>query len=191
MAVLVPMISFLDATVQFAGEYSEAERIHAAKAMLQKVIAAANGFRVVVVAPEDAEDVRLCALVNGAKFLSEPAGGGLNAAVRAGVDELTNLEYERVAVVHGKLPNVEDLSWLAADNDIVIVPDHTGNDTNAIALPTDIAFTFSYGNDSFQKHCIEARRHGFEPRIVIDAGVAFDASSSDDLPQVTNTLATA
>lgn len=179
------MTTFLQATVNFADTHSELERLHAAKTMLQTVILAANGLRVVVVAPDHADDVRRCALVNGAKFLPEPQQGGLNAAVRFGVSELRNLGYDRVAVVHGKLPNVRDISWLASHDDgIVVVPDHTGTRTNAIAIPTAIEFEFAYGESSFQKHCNEARRHGVEPIIVLDTDVATNISNNEDLEQV-------
>ncbi len=155
-----------------------------ARNLLQRVIAAAHGLRVVVVAPSDAEDVKRCALVNGARFLAEPdENSGLNSAVAYGVEQLVELGYDRVAIVNGDLPNVTDISWLATTDGVVVVPDHTGVGTNALAIPSRSGFHFHYGNDSFAKHCDEARRIGIEPSIVMDPEVVVDIDHPEDMEQ--------
>jgi len=139
-----------------------------ARSMARTVLGAAQGLRVAIVSPATASDVRRFALINGARFFAEPEGGGLDGAIAYGVNQLSNLGYDRVAVVHSDLPRARDLRWMAEKDGIVIVPDRTGLGTNAIGVPADCGFRFSYGAGSFERHCAEARRLGFEPTIVID-----------------------
>lgn len=137
--------------------------------MLRNVIRAAVGLRVVLIAPTSAEDVRRFALVNGARFLAEPVGSsGLDAAVTSGVGQLTELGYDRVLIVHSDLPRANDVSWLADTDGIIIVPDRSGLGTNALSLPTGLDFCFSYGPGSAERHIAEARRLGFDPKVVVD-----------------------
>lgn len=150
-----------------------------ARSMLSTVVTAAQGLRVALVGPHDAQDLRRFALIHGARFLAEPPGTDLNGAVHSAVAQLSALSYERVLVVHSDLPLATDLSWLGEAQGIVIVPDRTGRGTNAIALPADCGFRFSYGPGSFERHVEEARRVGYEPAVVVDV----DGLSADvDLP---------
>jgi 2-phospho-L-lactate/phosphoenolpyruvate guanylyltransferase len=158
------------------------EREELARSMLKTVVQAASGLRVVIVAPETAGDVRRFALINGMRFLPEPEGGGLNGAVAFGFHKLTELGYERVAIVHSDLPKARDITWLAEGDDIVIVPDRSGKGTNAMALPAEVPFGFAFGPNSFDAHCIEARRLGHEPRVVFDLdGLSIDIDEPEDM----------
>ena len=156
-----------------------------ARSMLRTVLHAANGLRVAIVSPAGAGDVRRFALINGARFLAEPDGGGLNGAVSSGFAQLGELGYERIAIVHSDLPNAVDITWLADSNGIIIVPDRTGMGTNAISIPADVEFKFSYGPGSFERHVAESKRLGFEPTIVVDPdGLSLDVDEPEDIPKV-------
>ncbi len=150
--------------------------------MLRNVIAAALGLRVAIVAPENADDVRRFALINGARFLAEPEeGGGLNSAARSGMSQLAGRGYDRVIVIHSDLPHIRDITWLADSDDVIIVPDRTGQGTNAISLPADCDFHFSFGPGSFDRHLGEGRRLGFDPKVVVDPdGVSADIDEPED-----------
>lgn len=150
--------------------------------MLRNVLAAANGLRVAIVAPSSAEDVRRFALINGARFLTEPEGSGLNGAVTYGVAQLAQAGYQRVLVVHSDIPGVRDFGWLADTDGIIVVPDRTGKGTNAISIPTDCEFSFSYGLGSLERHCDEARRLGFDPKMIVDPeGLSADVDEPEDM----------
>lgn len=180
--MLVPVKPFGLAKSRLAPVYSPSERESLARSMLRTVINAAQNLRVALVATSTAEDVRRFALINGARFLNEPAGAGLNTAVDSGVNQLAALGYHRVAVVHSDLPFARDLTWLADTEGIIIVPDRTGKGTNAVSVPSDVGFRFSYGPGSFERHCDEARRLGFEPIVVIDPdGLSMDIDEPEDL----------
>ena len=158
--------------------------------MLRNVVAAAQGLRVAIVSAESADDVRRFALINGARFLAEPANGGLDYAVRSGVAQLASRGYDRVVVVASDLPYVEDITWLADTDDVIVVPDRAGDGTNAISIPADCDFHFSFGAGSFDRHIAEAKRLGFDPKIIVDPeGVSADIDEPEDalrLPLVAN-----
>jgi 2-phospho-L-lactate guanylyltransferase len=153
--------------------------------MLRTVVEAAQNLRVALVSSATAEDVRRFALINGARFLPEPEGGDLDSAVTSGVNQLGALGYQRVAIVHADLPLARDITWLADTDGIIVVPDRTGKGTNAVSVPSDIGFRFSYGPGSFERHCEEARRLGFEPIVVLDPdGLSMDVDEPSDLDRV-------
>lgn len=180
-AVLVPMKPFGLAKTRLAPTCTPSQRESLARSMARNVLASVQGLRVAIVAPSSAADVRRFALINGARFLAEPEDAGLNGAVASGVGQLGNLGYERVIVIHSDLPYVRDIRWLADTDGIILVPDRTGNGTNAVSIPAECGFRFSFGPDSFERHCEEARRLGFEPTIVIDPeGVSADVDDPED-----------
>jgi 2-phospho-L-lactate guanylyltransferase len=153
--------------------------------MLRSVVEAAQNLRVALVSASTAEDVRRFALIHGARFLPEPDGAGLDAAVTSGVNQLGALGYQRVAIVHADLPLARDITWLADTDGVIVVPDRTGQGTNAISVPSDIGFRFSYGPGSFERHCDEARRLGYEPIVVLDPdGLSLDVDEPADLDRV-------
>jgi 2-phospho-L-lactate guanylyltransferase len=155
--------------------------------MLRTVIEAAQNLRVALVSTASAEDVRRFALINGARFLPEPEGADLDSAVVSGVNQLGALGYQRVAVVAADLPLARDITWLAETDGIIVVPDRTGKGTNAVSVPADIGFRFSYGPGSFERHCDEARRLGYEPTVVLDPdGLSMDIDEPGDLERINN-----
>jgi 2-phospho-L-lactate/phosphoenolpyruvate guanylyltransferase len=181
VAVLVPMKPFGLAKTRLAPAFSDSERENLARSMLQQVVSAAQGLRVAIVAPETAVDVRRFALINGARFLAEPSPGGLDVAVHSGKNQLAARGYDRIIVVHSDLPLVKDITWLADTDDVIIVPDRSGKGTNAISIPSDCDFRFSFGPGSFERHEAEARRLGFDPKTVVDVeGVSADVDEPED-----------
>jgi 2-phospho-L-lactate/phosphoenolpyruvate guanylyltransferase len=191
-AVLIPVKPFALAKSRLSTIMSPAERESIARSMLRNVLAASHGIRVAIVAPPEAEDVRRVALVNGARFLPEPAEGGLNQAVQSGVEQLTESGYTRVIVVHSDLPRARDIAWLAETDGVILVPDRTGRGTNAISVPTDAGFEFSYGPGSLDRHATEAQRVGFDPKIVFDPnGLSIDVDEPHDVAAIPDLLAKA
>lgn len=137
------------------------------------MIHAAQGQRVAVTGPPDADDVRRLALVHGARFLPSTAGepssdGWASRAAGQGVAALADLGYDRVAVLRVLTTAAKDLSWLHDHQGITIVADQTGGGTSAISLPAACGFTFAFGPGSLHRHADGARSLGFEPHMVID-----------------------
>src|SRR4051812_6548926 len=103
-AVLVPVKPFGLAKSRLSSVYTPSQRETLSRSMLRTVVSAAQNLRVALISPATAEDVRRFALINGARFLAEPAAGGLDGAVTSGVNQLAALGYDRVAIVHADLP---------------------------------------------------------------------------------------
>lgn len=164
---------------------NEAERQDLAKSMLRNVLAAAQGMRVAIVAPPEANDVRRFALINGARFLPETGEAGLDFAAADGISQLAELGYDRVIVVHSDLPLVRDLTWLAETDGVIIVPDRSGQGTNAISVPASAGFRFAFGPGSCERHQAESRRLGFEPEVVVDLdGISADVDEPEDISRL-------
>jgi 2-phospho-L-lactate guanylyltransferase len=178
VAVLVPVKSFAEAKRRLAPALPAAERAVLARRMAAHVLACARPLPAAVVCDDAA--VADWARREGALVVWEP-GRGLNGAVQAGVERLAGAGARRVVVAHGDLPLAGPLAWAARFPGVTIVPDRHDDGTNVIAVPTDAAFTFSYGPGSFQRHGAEARRLGLPLRVVREPGLGHDVDVPADL----------
>ena len=180
-AVLVPVKAFDQAKVRLAPAMSAPERAALAQEMATRVVASAAGLAVAVVC-DDAQ-VAAWARRLGALVIWEP-GRGLNGAVQEGVARLAAAGAGLVVVAAGDLPLATDLRWVTRFPGVTIVPDRRRDGTNVIAVPTSVAFTFSYGPGSFARHLDEARRTGLPIRVVHSSPLAWDVDVPDDLAAV-------
>ncbi len=158
-----------------------AERVELARAMADRVLAAARPLPVAVVC--DDNDVADWARRRGALVVWEP-GRGLNGAVEAGVDRLREAGVVQVTVSHADLPRASGLAGVGEADSITLVPDRYGNGTNVIALPADAGFQFSYGPGSFARHRIEAGRLGLPLRVLDLPDLAWDVDEPGDVVPV-------
>jgi 2-phospho-L-lactate guanylyltransferase len=176
---LVPVKGFAAAKRRLATALAPKERADLAQAMAEHVLLAAAPLVTAVVC--DDPDVARWATQHGALLLEEP-GLGLNGAVTAGVDALAAAGAEEVLVVHADLPLASGLSSFAGLGGISLVPDRREDGTNVACVPAKAGFRFSYGPGSFRRHCAEAERLGFVPRIVREPLLAWDVDVPSDLP---------
>lgn len=179
-AVLIPVKAFVGAKARLAPALAPTERAELARSMATVVVRAAAPFDVWVVC--DDREVATWATQCGANVLWKP-GRGLNGAVAEGVTDLVHLDVPRVIVVHADLPHALRLGHLAEHDGIVLVPDRRDDGTNAIALPTDCGFEFSYGPGSFSRHVDEAHRRVDTVHIERDERLAWDIDLPADLEQ--------
>jgi 2-phospho-L-lactate/phosphoenolpyruvate guanylyltransferase len=177
-AALVPVKAFQRAKMRLSPVLGPEARAALAREMAEHVLKAAAPLPVVVVC--DDEEVADWATDRGARALREP-GLGLNGAVNAAVAELSEEGYERLVVVHSDLPRASQLEWLAEVDGIALVPDRREDGTNAISLPADCGFHFSYGPASFSRHQDEARRTGLSWTVIHDAQLAWDVDFPSDI----------
>jgi 2-phospho-L-lactate/phosphoenolpyruvate guanylyltransferase len=177
-AVLVPIKAFADAKRRLGGALSDQEREQLVRAMAARVLAAAAPLPVAVVC--DDAVVASWARERGALVVWEP-GRGLNGAVEAGVDHLSQMGVRRVVVAHGDLPRATGLADLGPFDGITLVPDRHGDGTNVIELPTGCGFHFSYGPGSFDRHRAESLRVGQDLRVLHVPDLAHDVDWPDDL----------
>jgi 2-phospho-L-lactate guanylyltransferase len=172
--------SFRRAKVRLAAVLDAGERAALARAMAERVIAAAAPLPVWCVCDDD--EVRDWALGAGASVEWTP-GLGLNGAVQEATQRRAADGTGRVVVAHGDLPFAAGLAELApvAHDAMLIVPDRRGTGSNVVSVPTDAGFRFAYGEGSFERHLAEAARCGLEVHIVRAEHLGWDVDEPDDL----------
>ncbi len=175
--MVVPIRSFRAGKGRLAGVLSDGERAALARTLAQRVLDAAAPLPVYVVTNDD--DVIAFASENDAKVVADP--GSLDAAADAGRAAVAADGFGRVIVAHADLKSPEPFAWVADFDGVTIVPDRHGNGSNVLALPTDVAFSFAYGDGSRLRHETEAITRGLRLRIVHDASLAWDVDEPSDL----------
>jgi 2-phospho-L-lactate guanylyltransferase len=178
VAVLLPVKAFGEAKRRLAPALDPVARAALAQAMATLVLASAAPLPVAVVC-DDAE-VAAWARGAGALVVWEPERG-LNRAVEAGVARLGAAGARRVIVAHGDLPLALHLGWVGRFLGVTLVPDRHDNGTNALCVPSDAGFAFSYGPGSFARHTAEAHRLGLPLRVVREPSLAHDVDLPADL----------
>jgi 2-phospho-L-lactate/phosphoenolpyruvate guanylyltransferase len=176
--VVVPVKAFTQAKVRLASALAPDERAALARHMAEIVLLAADPLPVTVVCDDD--DVRAWAERSGARVVWCP-GRGLNGAVSDGVSALLADGVATAIVAHADLPLATRLDWLAGFPGVTVVPDRRFDGTNALAVPADAGFRFSYGPGSFGRHRAEAARLGLAARIVQDPHLGWDVDLPADL----------
>ncbi len=177
-AVLVPVKAFAQAKLRLAPAFDPSTRAELARAMAARVLRAAHPLPVSVVCDDD--EVRAWSERQGAEAIWTP-GLGLNGAVEAGVAHLARRGVAHAIVAHADLPLAADLTWLASDGDVTLVPDRHRDGTNVLSVPTDVGFRFAYGAGSFANHRAEAARLGLTARLVPDEALGWDVDLPTDL----------
>lgn len=182
VAVAVPLRGFAGAKSRLAPALSPVERESAARQWATTVMDAAFPHAAFVVT--DDPDVDRWARGRGAGVIVPPEPG-LDAAAAAAFAHLAALDFDAVVIAHGDLPLAESFTAvLPRHSEIVVVPDRRRDGTNVIALPTDIAFEFSYGPGSFGRHLRRAAASGRAVRTVDDSPLAFDVDDPVDLDEL-------
>lgn len=176
-AVLVPIKSFQNAKRRLADEFGSAERADLARRMAETVIAAAHPFPVFVACDDD--EVADWVTARGAEVLWTP-GLGLNGALEHGVDVIAGKGVDHVVISHGDLPLARSYVHLCEPDVVTLVPDHRFDGTNVQARPAT-RFTARYGPGSFRAHLAASLDDGLAVRIVVDADLAVDVDTVDEL----------
>jgi 2-phospho-L-lactate guanylyltransferase len=178
--VLVPVKAFSRAKHRLSGVLGAPEREALARSMAARVLAAAAPLRTWVVC--DDPEVARWARQRGADVAWTP-GHDLNGAVQAAWARRCEEGARRAVVLHADLPLAESLGPLlvAADDEVVIVPDRHGTGTNALSVPAGRGFTFRFGPESFAAHLEEAARCGLRARPERDAALGWDVDEPGDL----------
>jgi len=180
-AVLVPVKAFADAKARLSGVLDASMRARLARWMAERVLAAAGDLDRYVVCDDD--DVAEWAQRCGATVLWQP-GVGLNAAVDAAIVDVAERGTTHVVVAHGDLPRATDLARFATPATITLVPDHRGDGTNVLSMPTSIAttsFSVSYGPASFERHVQAAMATGAMVQVRRDPLLALDVDTPAEL----------
>lgn len=177
-AVLLPVKAFHQAKLRLAPALDDDDRAALARSMATTVVRAAGLLPVFVVCDDEA--VAAWARQVGATVVWRP-GLGLNGAVTDGVATLASDGIDRVIVAHADLPHAVDLTWLADDDGVTLVPDRRDDGTNVASVPAAAGFRFSYGPGSFARHLAEVDRLDLPLRVAREPRLAWDVDLPDDL----------
>jgi 2-phospho-L-lactate guanylyltransferase len=90
-----------------------------------------------------------------------------------------------VVVAHGDLAHPSGLGSAEFGEGVTIVPDRHGDGTNVLAVPTDGAFDYAYGQGSAARHAQEAARRGWSVTWWRDSPWGLDVDTPDDLDAAT------
>ena len=181
--VVIPLRSFTHGKARLAVALDDDARLLLARAMADRVLAAAAPRATVVVS--SAPEVVAWAAAHGVATIDDP--GSLDRSADAGRAWVREHGLSRVVVAHADLPFAATFDEVAGDGDArlaVIVPDHRDDGTPVLAVPVDVRFHFSYGPGSCKQHVAEARRCGLDVRIARIANLGFDVDVPADLEQL-------
>ena len=189
--LVVPVRSLRDGKSRLASALDPAQRSALVEWLLVHTLEQAAEFpglkRTLVVSP--CEEARARASACGARVLEEPAPGGLNQALQHAQRALSDLDAARMLMVACDLPllRAEDLRLLAdasSTGTVALAPDRGRQGTNGVCLDTRVAFDFSFGPNSFERHLERVQQLGMRSTIVDTAALAFDVDTPGDLSKL-------
>jgi 2-phospho-L-lactate/phosphoenolpyruvate guanylyltransferase len=184
--IIVPHRGLAVAKTRLAQVLDDADRAALALRLLERVLGVAHDAcsDVVVITPSAALDQ----VVTGAgATLVVQRGMGLNAGLDQARDAARRDGIERLAILHGDLPNLTAADVVALvqpiENEagVAIAPDRAGAGTNGLALRPIDAIPFRFGQGSFAAHREEAQRASLPLAIIERPGLAFDLDTPADL----------
>lgn len=189
---VVPIKGFADAKSRLTAVLSAADRTILARLLAERTLESLRGIPTLVIC--DDEEVSDMARQFDAAAL-HVATPGLNIAVTAARNLLSDLDASTMAVVHSDIMNPSALTSVlgavAQDNsktEAVIVPDRHGLGTNILVVPIAGEFVFSYGANSFQTHCDQAVERGLAVQVIEHPQLGWDVDVADDLTMLPDDL---
>ncbi len=137
------------------------------------------------------DDVASLASSRGAHVLRDRGAGSLADVVDRALAEVASRGAAAAVVLMADLPRVEagDVGALLAaldGHDVVLIRDHLGRHTNALAVTPPTAMATCFGReDSFAAHATAARAAGLRVAVVENDRIAFDVDVPDDHRELT------
>lgn len=193
MQVLLPLKEFAAAKQRLAGVLSATERAQLFAAMVEDVLLTLTQHPLIAGIAICSRDraARWLANYYDVEFIDERrlSASDLNSAVNAAAQQFYARGENDVLVVHGDLPllSAADLTtFLQAHRGggktaVTIAPDRRGTGTNLLAWRGLPDFVACYGDNSFPRHCAQARALKVEPTVCELAGARCDIDEPADL----------
>lgn len=185
-AGLLPVKALGRAKARLAPDFDEIQRRAIATALLEDALSLCTSVEFLewwVVSEDDAVLAR--ASEAGLKTVTDP-GGGLNAAVAAGIGEALAAGAESVTVVPCDIPlayrgDLVDLLDTGATSDIVLVPAGDDGGTNALYLSPPDLMPPAFGPGSLQRHIARAEQERYRCSILSLPRMALDVDTPADV----------
>lgn len=176
-AVLVPIKAFHRGKLRLSSHLAATDRERLARAMAERVVAAARPLPTFVACDDDA--VAEWAEAHHAEVLWSP-GLGLNGAIDEGVATIAGKGADHVVVSHSDLPLATRFDDLVRPGTITLVPDRRRDGTNVAARPCAVALPAAYGGGSFRRHLAAALAADAAVSVRSDPRLSLDVDTIED-----------
>lgn len=184
---VVPAKTFARGKSRLSPVLADDERARFAGGLLEHTLTVLGtaGLDGVLVAT-DGDDVDALAKTHGAAVLRDSGKTTLAAVVDAALTAVAQRGAAAAVIFMADLPNlaerdVREIVRSLEDHEVVVVRDHKGPHTNALALSPPTALRTCFGRtDSFDAHCAAARAAGLSLLVVDNARIAFDVDAPAD-----------
>lgn len=193
---IVPVKPLRRGKSRLAGVLNEDERTalnHCLLVHTLDVLAGVSGIEHTLVVSRDPQALAL-ARDHGARTVQEHGLSKLNLAIARATIVAVSHAVLGVLVLPADLPllTVEDVQALIECSKqppvMVIAPDRHGKGTNALLIKPTGRIQYTFGRDSFEKHCELAGRAGMRLEICERPNLALDVDLPEDLEMVHETL---
>lgn len=140
----------------------------------------------VLVVSRDSEALAIARL-HGTRTVLEDSGSELNIAIARATAVATTYAASGVLILPADLPNItpEDVKQLissaATGASVVIAPDHRRTGTNALLVRPPGIISYSFGENSFQKHMAQIEAKGLRVKVLELPCLAQDVDYPEDL----------
>jgi len=188
---IVPAKSLLRGKSRLRPILGDDERARFARDLLEHVLGVLDACDLDgILVATDGDDVEELAVRHGACVRRDGGQGTLATVVNDALVDSCRRGALAAIVLMADLPRIEpndvkDLLAALVDHEVVIVRDHLGSHTNALALAPPTALATCFGRqDSFAAHCASARAADLRLRILENERIAFDVDVPDDHAQL-------
>lgn len=185
-AGLLPVKALGRAKARLAPDFDESQRREVAAALLEDALALCASVELLEwwVVSDDGE-VLARASEAGLRTVADP-GGGLNAAVAAGMEEAVAAGAESLTVIPCDVPlayrgDLVDLLDTGATSDVVLVPSGDDGGTNAMFLAPPDLIEPAFGPGSLRRHIALAERKRYRCSILSLPRLALDVDTPADV----------
>ena len=189
---VVPVKPFLRGKSRLSTVVNRENRVALNRCLLQntlEILVSINEIEQVLVISRDPQ-VLAVARSYQARTIQEAGSPRLNQALERATLFARQHTVHGVLIIPADLPliNTFDIGHmldLAGDHEgIVIAPDRHRRGTNALYVSPPGVIPYEFGFDSFQKHCMSAKRMGLDLHIAEFPALALDLDLPDDLKLV-------
>jgi 2-phospho-L-lactate guanylyltransferase len=186
---IIPVKEFDGAKHRLSGLLSPPERLVLAASMLTDVLDAVAGCRHlagVMIVTIDPNATVLGKRI-GARIVTEGAQEGHTGSVNAGRRLLTREGRGGMITLPGDIPatRADEIEAVLAAHltapSFTISPAHDDLGSNAVVCSPPESVPLRFGDNSYFPHLDAARRHGIEPTVIRQPGVAMDIDHPVDL----------
>ena len=187
---VIPVREFATTKLRLKEVLSNEDRVALTAALLKRVVRAVERSQIehVVVVASDTIEAALCLhRIPKVTVISEKTHhGGVNEAMRAGIDFSIGREAKTITMLPSDLPlithsKINEALDILRQSDLIINPSIKEDGTNLLAMKSLLKIELHYDDDSYVKHTQEARSMGFNFQSLNWREFSNDLDDADDL----------